>query len=267
MRLDTPSANLFFSTVKLLVNDNSDGGGFGTAFCFRYDLRNNGQKFLVTAKHVVEKADTGFFFWTEADESGYPNVGKMIPLEFERFSTLWTPHPDEKVDVAVMLLEPVVESKIKKTGRVPFRVFLEDEIILSPENSRAIERVIFVGYPDDRSDIVNFTPFSRGGTTATPYELNFNGMPAFLIDASVYWGSSGSPVCISRGTEPHFLSGVLSDRMYIKKEVKTKKKKTHTKSSTQTQQGEVEIEIGLGIVYRAHTIVETVEHCLKQHGR
>ncbi len=266
MRLDTTSAKLFFSTVKLLINDSSDHRDFGTGFFFWYDSNHDGPKFMVTAKHVIENAQTGYFFWNESDGSGYPMMGSTIPLDFEEFSTLWTPHPDETVDVAVMPLEePRVEAKIKETGRVPLRIFLEDEIILSPEDSRAIERVLFVGYPDGRSDIVNFTPFARGGTTATPYELNFNGMPAFLIDASVYSGSSGSPVCISRGTEPHFLGGVLSESMYVKKEIESKKQSTDTKSSTQAQ-GEVKMEIGLGIVYRAHTIVETVEHCLKQHS-
>ena len=254
MRLDSTSSKLFFSTVKLLINDSAEGGRCGTAFVFRYDARNDGPKFLVTAKHIVKNANTGYFFWTESDESGYPMMGKMISLEFERFSTYWTPHPDENVDVAVMPLEPAVESKIKEMGRRPFRVYLEQEIILSPEDSLAIERITFVGYPAGLSDTVNFTPFARSGITATPYALDYNGMPAFLIDASVYSGSCGSPVLISRGIEPNFLPGIVTDTICIDKEVK--------RVSMEGRQAEMKLEIDLGIVTKAHTILETVEHWL-----
>lgn len=58
----------------------------------------------------------------------------------------------------------------------------------------AIEEVLFVGYPDSIFDTHNFTPILRTGTTATPIALDFAGKPRFLIDASVFPGSSGSPV-------------------------------------------------------------------------
>lgn len=57
-----------------------------------------------------------------------------------------------------------------------------------------IESVTFIGYPDGRYDPVHFTPIARRGVTATPLELPFGGTPSFLIDGSVFGGSSGSPV-------------------------------------------------------------------------
>ena len=60
----------------------------------------------------------------------------------------------------------------------------------------AIEEIIFVGYPDSLRDEVNMTPITRRGITSTPLDQDFNGEPVFLIDASVFGGSSGSPVFI-----------------------------------------------------------------------
>ncbi len=54
--------------------------------------------------------------------------------------------------------------------------------------------VLFVGYPDGMFDQKHFTPIVRQGTIATPPELDFDDKPVFLIDASVFPGSSGSPV-------------------------------------------------------------------------
>lgn len=52
------------------------------------------------------------------------------------------------------------------------------------------------GYPSGIYDRQNLIPIIRRGTTATPAYLDYNGTPTFLIDASVFPGSSGSPVLI-----------------------------------------------------------------------
>jgi hypothetical protein len=41
---------------------------------------------------------------------------------------------------------------------------------------------------------VNLLPIIRRGITASPLQINYSGRPTFLIDASVFGGSSGSPV-------------------------------------------------------------------------
>jgi hypothetical protein len=61
----------------------------------------------------------------------------------------------------------------------------------------AVEEVMFFGYPDALYNPVNLTPILRRGSTATPLQLNYGGEPEFLIDASVFPGSSGSPVFIA----------------------------------------------------------------------
>jgi hypothetical protein len=54
--------------------------------------------------------------------------------------------------------------------------------------------VIFIGYPNGMFDQKHYTPIVRQGFIATPADLDFDGESVFLIDASVFPGSSGSPV-------------------------------------------------------------------------
>jgi hypothetical protein len=54
--------------------------------------------------------------------------------------------------------------------------------------------VLFVGFPNGMFDEMHYMPIVRRGYVATSPDLDFNGTPIFLIDASVFPGSSGSPV-------------------------------------------------------------------------
>ena len=62
----------------------------------------------------------------------------------------------------------------------------------------SLEDVVFVGYPSGIYDSVSLLPIARRGTTATPVAVDYRGLPAFLIDASVFPGSSGSPVFLAQ---------------------------------------------------------------------
>ena len=64
----------------------------------------------------------------------------------------------------------------------------------NPNQLNALEDIIFVGYPEGIIDQLNIVPLFRKGSTATPYFLDFESLPVFLIDATALPGSSGSPV-------------------------------------------------------------------------
>ena len=71
------------------------------------------------------------------------------------------------------------------------------------ENFSAIESITFIGYPSGLYDEKNKISIIRQGITATPIWNNFKGEEAFLIDAGVFPGSSGSPVFIyNQGSYP-----------------------------------------------------------------
>lgn len=60
----------------------------------------------------------------------------------------------------------------------------------------AIEEVYMVGYPKGIWDAINNIPIVRKGTTATPFFLDYQGKKEFLLDISIFQGSSGSPIVL-----------------------------------------------------------------------
>lgn len=62
------------------------------------------------------------------------------------------------------------------------------------QNLSAIEDVTVIGYAAGIYGEGSMAPIARRGITATPVWSNFQNKPAFLIDAGVFPGASGSPV-------------------------------------------------------------------------
>jgi hypothetical protein len=111
---------------------------------------------------------------------------------------MWTGHPNDDADIACMPLAQALINANDPGRRIFYRpigceLCPSDEIVAELD---VIEDIEFVGYPNALYDSVNLTPIVRRGITATPIELDYCGLPMFLIDASVFPGSSGSPVFI-----------------------------------------------------------------------
>jgi hypothetical protein len=125
-----------------------------------------------------------------------PALSNPIEVAYDDFPALWEGHPSEDVDVAAMFLGPTI-NEASAAGRTPFFKMASPNLCPTEEVVRsfdAVETVTFIGYPNGLYDRANHTPIVRQGITATPIELDWNGSPAFLVDASVFPGSSGSPV-------------------------------------------------------------------------
>ena len=81
-------------------------------------------------------------------------------------------------------------------------------------NLAAIENITFIGYPSSIYDDKNKISVIRQGITATPIWNNFKGEEAFLIDAGVFPGSSGSPVFIfNQGSIPAIDGIAIGNRL------------------------------------------------------
>ena len=132
-----------------------------------------------------------------------------------------------------------------------------------------IENVIFIGYPSGIWDSKNLFPIVRKGLTATPYYIDFLGEQKFLIDASVFPGSSGSPVfAYSSGSysDKHgglyfgdfvqFL-GIIAETFHRQDEGDIIIKNIPTKDVPFSISKQM---IDLGIVYKAITIEQTIQH-------
>jgi hypothetical protein len=134
----------------------------------------------------------------------------------------------------------------------------------------AVEEVLFIGYPYGIWDERNLLPIVRRGITATPIYIDFNGKKQFLIDASVFPGSSGSPVFIyNAGIYWDKKSGstVVGHRLFflgIISEVLQMEDTGEIIIPTTTRPiVKVRQLLDLGIVFKAQTIIEAIESFLR----
>jgi hypothetical protein len=132
----------------------------------------------------------------------------------------------------------------------------------------AIEEVVFIGYPLGIYDAANLLPVARRGIIVSPISVDYEGMPVFLIDASVFPGSSGSPVYLiglgRRGVlvtapSPVICLGVLA--AVHTREVEGIVEETETAWRTVLQE-----PVGLGIVFKPTTFDACIDPFLAEQG-
>jgi hypothetical protein len=266
---------LFFTTVRLDVQGADGSLGSGTAFVFSYSRGDGVFPFLVTNKHLVDGVSRATITFLQKAPDGKPALGKGYALTIDDWTNAWTGHPRKEIDIAVCPLAPI-ESHIKiQAGVDLFYRSISGSMIPTPEQMQkldAIEAITFVGYPNGVWDKKNLLPIARRGMTASPLEVDFEGLPTFLIDASVFGGSSGSPVLLFNqgmyadksggafvGSRIHFLGVVAAVyfRTHLNQLVSVPVP-THVLPMAQQQE-----MIDLGIVFKASTVVEAVEEALR----
>lgn len=272
MRVETPAEQLFFTTVYI-TGRGPNGQWTGTGFIVRYETTVGAVDLLVTNKHVLAGADQLDVRFVQAATDGQP-LQQATQTTITSFGDApWLGHPDDQVDVAVMFLSFVV-NQMQEQGRAPFyKAFTVDQMLTSAQadDLDALENVTFVGYPSGLYDTQNFLPIARRGQTATPIQVNYKGSPAFLIDASVFGGSSGSPVILfdrgmyqNRSGETHIgtrliLLGVLAS-------VYSRQTGGIVQDLPTKQIAVFDEVLDLGIVFKASAIHECVEMLLTQNG-
>lgn len=275
MEPNTASKQLFFNTVRIDTKKPDGTTGSGTGFAFLQSQHGNHYPFIVTNKHVIDGSiSTGITFITKRD--GKPQLGNGFRLHIEGSGDAWHGHPDPNVDVAVIPLAPL-EARMKELGQEIFLQPITEEISATGEDLLsldAVEEVTFVGYPNGLWDSKNLTPILRKGHTATPVELDFQGRPIFLIDASVFPGSSGSPVFILNqgsytkdgnvhlGSRLMFI-GIVAE-VFIKKDINELLELTVPTSKRQLATVSDQM-IDLGLVFKSTTIVETIQGCIAKY--
>ncbi len=280
MQVKSIAEQLFFTTARIdtVALDSRSGSGTGFFFSYKHKASNQTFPFIVTNKHVVEGQREGALTFLHR-EVGLPSLGKGFRLGIQDWPHAWFGHPDPAIDIAVCPFAPL-ETHIKQQNNVDlFYRFVSNEMIPTPEQMAeldAVEPVTFIGYPNGIWDSKNLLPVARRGTTASPIEVDFEGTPRFLIDASVFGGSSGSPVFIMNqgftaskdgginlGASRLLFLGVVAAvyfRMQLNQIVAVP---IPTQLQPMAQQQEM---IDLGIVFKARTVVETIEAFLKASG-
>jgi hypothetical protein len=274
MQVKTIAEQLFFTTVRIDTVTANGGQGSGTGFFFSHKIGEQNFPFVVTNKHVVMGMREGALSFLQRRES-LPTLGNGFRLAIQDWPQAWFGHPDPSIDIAICPFAPL-EAHIKQQHNVDlFYRYVSSDMIATPQQVAeldAVESVTFIGYPNGIWDSKNLLPVARRGTTASPIEVDFEGTPRFLIDASVFGGSSGSPVFVlNQGTYAMKDGGIaLGSRFYfvgVIAAVFLRKQWNEivavpipTASKPMVQNEEM---IDLGIVFKARTVVETIEAFLK----
>jgi hypothetical protein len=191
-KIDRIGRSLLFVTARIQHYTDEGNEISGTSFIFDGYLGEAkvdvSLPILITNKHVIKDAKNGTirFLRSKDDE---PLLGESVDVAFEEDS--WVGHPDPEVDLAAMFLGPTMKA-LEANGSPIFVRSVGRDLI----PSESVLDDLDVGYPSGIFDQSNLTPIGRKGTTATPMQFDFDGKPMFLIDASIFPGSSGSPVFV-----------------------------------------------------------------------
>lgn len=243
MELKYFQEQVFFSTVRITIpSDTGKGASIGTGFLYQVSISSEKRCiFLVSNRHVYgdpsKRIQLVFHRRDNADPTR-PNLGETVSFSDAKFDTVFTGHPDPAVDLACINI-----SGIGHNDPPIFYKGLSDELIPDFNHERLLagNDVWFVGYPANRFDTAHNLPVLRRGFIASIPKVDFEGQAAFLIDAQVFPGSSGSPVFTQLGGRFN-LVGIVSQTM-IKNE---RLQAIPTAESLGVQQ-----VIGLGIVLKA----------------
>ncbi|MFD6550369.1 trypsin-like peptidase domain-containing protein [Streptomyces sp. NPDC058398] len=268
MLVNTIGKELLFCTVRIDRLTTSGSVTHGTGFVMH--VACDGDRtlpVLVTNKHVVADAQnlTARFIQNKPGVN-QPDLGREVLVGLT--PEIIKGHPNPAVDVAVVplgsLWEQIVERCFVRT--LNLSVLSTD---MPDFYADAIEEITFVGYPNGHRDPKHFTPIVRRGITATPLDLDMGGDPAFLVDGSVFGGSSGSPVfLLSDGMYRTANGTVVGDRLVLVGIIaKTMLRQAHVPVEVATAPHvKLAQELNLGVAFNARAIRETLEALIAPDG-
>jgi hypothetical protein len=194
--------NILFSVTRLVARDEHGNESIGTAFVFTVQRgQSTYYPYIVTNRHVISGSKE---FTISFNTGSYDQVelGKVASMTFQIMESQWSFHKDPSVDLAAFPIGYMI-SEFQKRGHLIFFRTLSPDMIPTDENLKtidAVEDVLLIGYPNGLFDPVHWLPIVRKGISATPITVDFAGNPEFLIDASIFPGSSGSPVFLYKPT-------------------------------------------------------------------
>lgn len=268
MRIETPFEQLFYTTVIIESQKREGTGTLGTGFIINVKVGKRTDAFLVTNKHVICGATEGILRF-HLSENGKLCNGQGYKLRVPNMCKFWIGHKDSDVDIAVMSMS-LIHEQARKSGKTLFYKAIPQDLFPTDEQLSqldAVEDLAFVGYPTGIYDQENYLPVLRRAFAASPLQVDYEGKPIFLVDASVFPGSSGSPVLLVNTGQYSPRGGgiVLGNRVLIlgiiasvhcmPDEMATKFHEVVNSSPAGATQGYRQM-IDLGVVYKSRAILE-----------
>ncbi len=269
MIIDTAAKQLLFSTMRIEGVSKDGSVTCGTAFMLTHEFPGYGtETFVVTNKHVVQGLEAAQLYFTRK-LGNQPLIGNTFAYRCGAgFGSAFHGHPRPDIDIAVFPVSFMLTMAQKNADREPFMMPCSTQTIPAPaaiQELDAILPLLFVGYPNGLYDQKHMTPIVRTGTTATPVTLDYCGAPVFLMDASVFPGSSGSPVFTFR----HTMDGGIADLRLLgiisSVFVQSDTGELCIRPAPTADKFLVEIKqmLDLGLVFKSHLIIETIVDCWK----
>lgn len=172
---------------------------------------------------------------------------------------------DKNIDVAVIDVCEKVESALDAYKDLNVTVNPIREATLADKSKFPVEvcdDVMVIGYPRGYFDTTNLYPIVKNGTIASMWGANFQGARAFVIDAKLFPGSSGSLVItkprredleenkylVFKQNKIYYCLGVYSGEPYMQRIVTGADGKPQTKAFT----------FDIGLVWYYSLIPETI---------
>lgn len=251
--------------IEMLDNTGKVMGG-GTGFLVSVPVDDGGVKvILVSNKHVLMATDNIAVTFTKMS-NGNAEFGKSVRLPIGNLRGSIVAHPNPQVDIAAVVCTGLFnlfpdQLYFKAIPMDMLADFTEEELSIA-------ENVYFVGYPDDRYDVVNNLPLIRSGLIASDPKRDYNGLPVFVIDAQVFPGSSGSPVYINFTYENmkngSFVIGGQPKVKVLGIVAQTMVRNNRLQAINVNTMLVAQEVLGLGIVFKSPAIVETIRLALSK---
>jgi len=241
---------IFFSTVRITIpSQTGTGASIGTGFMFRVDINDGSGRYsllLISNRHVFGDPSQSIElnFNKKNGVSDEPLLGDLLTIRQTDFSNIYITHPDPDVDLACINITPIAN-----IGAYYKNLYLDMLCEIDESNILPGADIWFVGYPENRFDIVHNLPIMRKGHIASIPNLDFNGKRQFVIDAQVFPGSSGSPVLADIDGHAKLI-GVVTQMMIRNQKLQT----IPANYDIGVQQ-----VLGLGIVIKAVHVKELLE--------
>lgn len=183
-------------TIPIQAENGTERGN-ATSFIVQY----KSQHYLITNRHVVENRPHIILKIKAEDEfSEQINVNTIFTIDAKNYF-------DDTYDLCAIPIGNVLTNYEVSKRKIINTIIRLDELTKQYPDFLDIEDVVIVGYPNLFHDEVNNFPIVLSGITSTSVNIDYNGRRCFLINASEYHGSSGSPVFIRRGSE-YYLVGI-----------------------------------------------------------